>query len=92
MNLEIRLGTVGYNNKILVSDGRCSLGKNDKVNTLELAKETIISKEGTSKGDKLKSSKISHKDIKVSVQPTVTHEDSNLAQKQTITHQEEKFP
>ena len=27
MNLKIRLGTVGYNNKILVSDGKFSLGK-----------------------------------------------------------------
>ena len=27
INLKIRLGTVGYNNKILVSDSRFSLGK-----------------------------------------------------------------
>ena len=27
MNLNTRLGTVGYNNKILVSDGKFSLGK-----------------------------------------------------------------
>ena len=27
MNLKIRSGTVGYNNKILVSDGKFSLGK-----------------------------------------------------------------
>ena len=32
MTLKIRLGTVGYNNKILVSDGKFSLGKNDEVN------------------------------------------------------------
>ena len=32
MNLKIRLGTVGYNNKILVSDGKFSLGKNNEVN------------------------------------------------------------
>ena len=48
MNLNI--------NKILVSDGTFSLGRNDKVNTLELATE----------GDK---PKISHK---VVVQPTIT--------------------
>ena len=35
MNLKIRLGTVGYNNKILVSDGNFSLGKNNEVNSLE---------------------------------------------------------
>ena len=32
MNLKIRSGTVGYNNKILVSDGKFSLGKNENVN------------------------------------------------------------
>ena len=32
MTLKIRLGTVGYNDKILVSDGKFSLGKNDEVN------------------------------------------------------------
>ena len=35
MYLNIRLGTVRYNNKILVSDGKFSLGKNDKVNAIE---------------------------------------------------------
>ena len=35
INLKIRSGTVGYNNKILVSDGKFSLGKNEKVNSLE---------------------------------------------------------
>ena len=32
MNLKISLGTVGYNNKILVSDEKFSLGKNVEVN------------------------------------------------------------
>ena len=32
MNLKIKTGTAGYNNKILVSDGNFSLGKNDEVN------------------------------------------------------------
>ena len=35
MELRIKTGTVGYNNKILVSDGNFSLGKNDEVNSLE---------------------------------------------------------
>ena len=34
MTLKIRLGTVGYNNKILVSDGKFNLGKNDEVNEM----------------------------------------------------------
>ena len=33
MQLRIRLGTVGYNNKILVSDKKFNLGKNDEVNS-----------------------------------------------------------
>ena len=37
MHLKIRSGTVGYNNKILVSDGKFILGKNAKVNSLETA-------------------------------------------------------
>ena len=34
MNLKIRLETVRYNNKILVSDGNFSLGKNENVNLM----------------------------------------------------------
>ena len=37
MILKIKTGTVGYNNKILVSDGKFILGKNEKVNSLEPA-------------------------------------------------------
>ena len=40
MNLNIKSATVGYNNKILVSDGKFSLGKNDKANALEPAVST----------------------------------------------------
>ena len=32
MNLKIRSGTAGYNNEILVSDNRFSLGRNHMVN------------------------------------------------------------
>ena len=32
MKLKIKTGTVRHNNKIIVSDGKFSLGKNDKVN------------------------------------------------------------
>ena len=37
MNLKIKTGTVRYNNKILVSNGNFSLGKNDEVNLTEPA-------------------------------------------------------
>ena len=36
MNLKIRSGTVGYNDKILVSDGKFILGKNDEIISLEV--------------------------------------------------------
>ena len=35
MTFKIRLETVGYNNKILVSNEKFTLGKNEKVNSLE---------------------------------------------------------
>ena len=35
LKLKIKTDTVGYNNKILVSNGNFILGKNDKVNALE---------------------------------------------------------
>ena len=35
MTLKIRPGTVGYNNKVLVSDEKFILGKNETVNSLE---------------------------------------------------------
>ena len=34
MHLNIRSGDAGYNNKILVSDGKFSLEKNNKVNAV----------------------------------------------------------
>ena len=41
MNLKIKTGTVGYNNKILVSDGNFSLGKNDEANLMVPAIKVI---------------------------------------------------
>ena len=35
MNVKVRLGTVFYNNKILISDRKFILGKNEEVNSLE---------------------------------------------------------
>ena len=45
MNLKIKTGTVGYNNKILVSDGKFNLGKMMRlINTLEPIKHTFTPK------------------------------------------------
>ena len=80
MNLKIRSGTVGYNNKILVSDGKFSLGKNDEVNSLEapVMKSHIDS-------NLVKQTAVTHKDSETAV----THKD--LEKKPTITHKEEKI-
>ena len=45
MNLKIRSGTVGYNNKILVSNEKFSLGKNNEVNvpTMKIHAQTTNS-------------------------------------------------
>ena len=68
VDLKIKTGTAGYNNKILTSDGKFSLGKNNKVNASVL--EPVISKGALPK----------LKGHKVEGQPTHTHE---LAQKLT---------
>ena len=45
MTSKIRPGTVGYNNKILVSDGKFSLGKNDEVNeTPKISHQSTITR------------------------------------------------
>ena len=82
MTLKIRPGTVGYNNKILVSDGKFNLGKNDEVN---IAVPAIKSHRINS----LETPAISHKDSNHVNQTEVTHRDSETA----ITHKDlEKKP
>ena len=73
MNLKIRSGTVGYNNKILVSDGKFILGKNEKVNSLEAPSVP-----------QAKTPAISHKDSNLVKQTAVTHKDSETA----VTHKD----
>ena len=89
MNLKIRSGTVGYNNKILISDGKFSLGKNDEVNSLEAPNapqvETPVMK-SYKDSNFVKQTAVTHKD---SEETAVTHKD--LEKKPTITHNEEKI-
>ena len=76
MELRIKTGTGLYNNKILVSDGNFSLGKNDEVNSLEtpaiknhktnsLETPAIESHSNTTQG-------LTHA-------PTISHEDKKAA-------------
>ena len=82
MELRIKTGTVGYNNKILVSDGKFILGKNDKVNSLETP---------AIKTNSLETPAISHKDSKLTAdsETAVTHKD--LERKPTTIHKDEKI-
>ena len=78
MKLKIRSGTVGYNNRILVSDGNFSLGKNDEVNSLQPA--TMKSH----KDSKLvKQTAVTHKDFYKKL--TITHEEEKIALILTLT-------
>ena len=72
MDLNIKTRTVGYNNKILVSDGKFSLEKNDKDDTFKPA---------TIKSHKvLAQTTTTHKDPNnVAQKPTVTHKEEKTA-------------
>ena len=73
MELRIRLGTVGYNNKILVSDKKFNLGKNDEVNSLKTPE--ISHKDSKSTADS--ETAVTHKDSER--KPTTNHEDEKIA-------------
>ena len=79
MNLNIRSGTARYNKKILVSDDKIILGKNDKVNSLVLEPVTSTLK--------MKSHAQPTHDHE-SQKPTITHKKQ---EPQTITYNEEKI-
>ena len=78
MNLKIKTGTVGYNNKILVSDEKFSLGKNEKVNlTVPVMKSHKDSNEVLL--------------LRLACTPTMTHKNQEPLGPHTITHNEEKL-
>ena len=86
MELRIRSGTVGYNNKILLSDGNFSLGKNDEVNSLKTpAIETNSLETPAIKNHKTNSLETpaieSHSNTTQGLThaPTISHEDEKTA-------------
>ena len=77
MKLKIRPGTVGYNNKILVSDGKFNLGKIDEVNAgLAKSEEETMTEQRTT---------TIHKVVTKALQPPAP------AEKAIITHEDEKI-
>ena len=77
MNMNIKTETVTYNNKILVSDGKFSLEKNDKVNALEPTPKI---------SQKIKSRKVLAQMTSTHAQkPTITPEDEKIALMLSLT-------
>ena len=70
MNLNIRSGTIRDNDKILVSDGKFSLGRNDKVNAGFT--NTLSTKITYTVTQPTKESNLAQK-------PTITHEEEQMS-------------
>ena len=76
MELRIKTVTVGYSNKILVSDEKFSLGKNENVNSLEARSAPQV-----------ETPAIETNSLELTHAPTISHED----EKPKITHSDEKI-
>ena len=78
MNLKIKTGTVGYNNKILVSGGNFSLGKNEKVNSMEALamKSHKVLAQTAATHRNLEQTAATHRDLE---QTAATYEDEKIA-------------
>ena len=90
MNLKIRSGTVGYNNKILVSDEKFSLGKNDEVNAPAMKSRAQIATRPELRSRPAGCSQCNSNDVPcrshapaISLKPqepkTITHKDKKIA-------------
>ena len=75
---RVKTGAVGYNNKILVSDGKFILGKKGNVNSL---KTPAIKSHKDS--NIVKQTAVTHKDLER--KPTITHEEEKIALILTLT-------
>ena len=78
MNLKIRSGTVGYNNKILLSGEKFSLGKSVEVNSLKPAK--VIALEPSIKSYKVVAQPLpGGAQVPTQAKKPTTHEDETIA-------------
>ena len=92
MTLKIRLGTVGYNNKILVLDGKFNLGKNDEVNSLETPaiKNHKTNSLETSAIKNHKTNSLETPTMKSTQTAVNSERTADLEQKTIISHEDEK--
>ena len=81
MNLKIKTGTVGYNNKILVSDGNLSLAKNNGVNLMVPAIKSHKVMQTAARPKHNSNDVLSHA-------PAISHKPQKP---KTITHNDEKI-
>ena len=81
MNLKIKTGTVGYNNKILVSNEKFSLGKNDEVNLMVPAIRSHKVTQTATRPKRNSNDVLSHA-------PAISHKPQKP---KTITHNDEKI-
>ena len=72
MNLKIKTGTVGYNNKILISDEKFSRGKNENVNALVLEEPIILMGPSHDKA-------IAQQTHNQAEKPNISHEEERIA-------------
>ena len=86
MNLKIKTGTFGYNNKILVSDGKFIVGRNEKVNSLETP--AIKNHKVTQTAFRPEPHKHNSNDVLLHM-PNISHKPQ---EPKTITHNNEKLP
>ena len=90
ITLNIRPGTVGYNNKILVSDGKFSLGKNDEVNLVVPAIKSH--KTNSLETPAIKNHKTnSLEPTTITTSQGLTHTPAISQEPKTIIHNEEKI-
>ena len=86
MTLKIRPGTVGYNNKILVSNAKFNLGKNDEVNLVVPAMKSHKTKSLETPAIK------NHKTNSLEIPAIESHSNTTqgLTHAPTISHEDEK--
>ena len=92
MKLKIKTGTVGYNNKILVSNGNFILGRNEKVNSLETPaiKNHKTNSLETPTGKNHKTNPLEMPAMKGTQTAVNSERTADLKQKTIISHEDEK--
>ena len=83
MELKIKTGTVGYNDKILVSDGKFILGRNEKVNLVVPAMKSHEDSNIVKQTVDSEKTAVTHKDLERKL--TITHEEEKIALILTLT-------